>query len=78
MNRDIIRKREPIDFTSIIIAIIIVVGVLGIFYFISNEQSHAIENQALKLDTCIKFANELGLDPNDSDKAEFIKGCFNN
>jgi len=29
-----------------------------------------------KIDDCIDVANEVGIDPNDSQRSEFIKNCY--
>ena len=29
-----------------------------------------------KLENCVKLANEIGIDPNDDTRSDFIKNCF--
>lgn len=56
----------------------IVLFVIAIIILIISVTKNCEVNttQDKMLDDCITTANEIGLDPNDDQRAEFIKNCY--
>ena len=51
----------------------ITLTIIGVW--IPNQEEVQRAN-GYKLDNCVKYANEVGIGPNDNGRAEFIKNCF--
>lgn len=54
-------------------------GVLGLIFIIGVLPTQESKQRAngYKLDNCIKIANEIGFNPNDEERHQYIINCFN-
>ncbi len=58
---------------SIVAGIILGLGLIYILSLLVINSEEASKAQSIKLDTCVRLANEIGLT---DEKPEFIKTCF--
>ena len=72
-------RPEP-SLTLMTIFGIMFLGVMGLLVATTIIPSQEAKQRAAgyKLDNCVTMANEIGLDPNEQERVDFIKNCFEN
>ena len=59
-----------------VIAVFVLMLVLVMLGEDIPSQEETQRANGYKLENCIKLANEIGIDPNDDTRSDFIKNCF--